>query len=192
MSVKLGSIVGLKDDASDDEIAERVVSLTRIERRLFEVTGKDNIGEAMAMFVAVKDAATQLDAERKINREWQERHAREQADNKSRTITALIEDAVLEGRVSLKNTDRIDQLRRLGEDYDDNLKAMKAAISMMEPRPIRQFQAPPPVNTVQAQLKAIEDYKKAHPGATGGEAYVALAASSPALFSDVAGVAVEE
>lgn len=192
MSVKLGSIVGLKDDATDDDIAERVVSLSRIEKRLFDVTGKDNIGEAMAVIVAAKDAATQLESERKLNRDWQERHAREQADAKAKTISALIEDAVLAGRVSLKNTDRIEQLRQLGEDYDDNLKAMKAAISMMEPRPIRQFQAPPPVNTVKAQMAAMEKYVKDNPGKTASDAYIALSQSSPAMFADTAGAAVEE
>jgi hypothetical protein len=192
MGVNLGSLIGLKDDASDDDIAERVVSLSRIEKRLFDVTGKDSLGEAMAVVVAAKDAQVQLDAERKLNREWQERHAREQADAKAKTINALIESAVLEGRVSLKNTNRIEELRALGHDYDDNLKAMKSAISMLQPRPIRQFQAPPPVNTVAAQLGAIDKWKKDNPGKTSAEAYVALSQTSPALFADTAGVAVEE
>lgn len=188
--MNISTLIGLKDDASEDEVSERVISLGRIERRLLEVTGKESVADAMSVLIAAKDAAVELDKARKQLTEWENRHAREEMETRRKAIDSIVESAVLDGRVSLKNVERQEQLRKHGEEY--GVEALKTAVSLMEPRPVRQFQAPPPVNTVKAQLSAIEKWKKENPGKSAADAYVALSQTNPAMFADTAGVAVEE
>lgn len=186
----IGTLIGLKDDASEDQINERVISLGRVERRLLEVTGKETVADAMSVLIAAKDSAVELEKSRKMLKEWEDRHARDEMDGKRKQIASIVESAVIDGRVSLKNVERLEQLKRHGEEY--GIEALKTAVSLMEPRPVRQFQAPPPVNTVKAQMAAMEKYVKDNPGKTASDAYIALSQSSPAMFADTSGVAVEE
>lgn len=189
-SMNINTLIGLKDDASEDAVSERVVSLARIERRLLEVTAKETVADAMSVLIAAKDASVELDKARKSLKEWEDRHARDEMEGKRRQIASIVECAVLDGRVSLKNVDRLEQLKRHGEEY--GIEALKTAVSLMEPRPVRQYQAPPPANTVKAQLAAIDRYKADNKGATTADAYVALSASNPALFSDAGSAGAEE
>lgn len=190
LTMNISTLIGLKDGATEDEVSERVISLGRIERRLLEVTGKDSVADAMSVLIAAKDASVELEAARKSLREWEERHTREEMDSKRKTIATIVEGAVIDGRVSLKNVERQEQLRRHGEEY--GIEALRTAVSLMEPRPVRQYQAPPPANTIKAQMAAIEKYKKDNPTATAADAYVALSQSQPAMFADTTGSAVEE
>lgn len=189
-TMNVATLIGLKDESSEDEVSERVISLARVERRLLEVTGKETVADAMSVLIAAKDASVELEAARRQLKEWEDRTAREEMEGQRKQIAAIVEGAVLDGRVSLKNADRIDQLKRHGEEY--GVEALKTAVSLMEPRPVRQYQAPIPVNAVKAQMQAIENWKKENPGKNSADAYLALSQSSPALFADTAGVAVEE
>lgn len=180
----LGTIVGLKDDASEDAVTERVISLARIENRLLEATGKDNIADAMTVVLANKDAASERDTMKKMCREWEERHAREQLDEKNRQIDVVIQQAVLDGRVSLRDTERLTRWKNHGDEF--GVEQLKKLVAERDPRPVRAFQAPTPGNTEAAQLRALADYQKANPGVSTLDAYTALTKSNPALFNEEA------
>jgi phage I-like protein len=177
----LNQIVGLKDEAPADEVEARVVSLARTEAEIIKVTGAANIGDALATVIAQKDAAVKLAAAEKSLREWQDAEERKLADARAVEIATVIDQAVLDGRVSLKDTEKLSTLKGLGEVH--GVSALKTAVALMPARPARAYQAPAPANSVAEQLRAIEDYKKAHPGVSTADAYIALSAERPALFS---------
>jgi hypothetical protein len=166
------------------------MQLAQNESDLLEVTGKDTIAAAMGVVLAQKEAASELEKARKALAEWEQRTAHEEAAALKRDIDAVVKGAIHDGRISIKDTDRQAQLVRHGEKF--GIDSLRETVAMMSPRPVRQFQAPPPANTIQSQLSAIEKFKKENPGKTSADAYLALSQTSPALFADTAGVAVEE
>lgn len=190
INMHIGTLIGLKDDASEDAVAERVISLAAIERRLLQATGKDTLADAMTEVLSNKDAAADRDRFKALVREWEDRHEREAADDKKRQIDAIIQGAVLDGRVSLRDGERIERWRKHGEDFGPD--QLKKLVAERDPRPVRQVPVAPPQNTVAAQMRAIDEWKKANPGKNAADAYVALAQSAPAMFADTSGVAVEE
>ncbi len=183
MSNAVNKVLGLKDDAEEGQTTHRVMSLVANEKELMSITGKSTAGEAIGAVIAMKDAATELDKTRLALREWEERAARAEADEKRKQIDTIVETAIFDGRVLLTDTDKIAQLKRLGERH--GIEALNVTVSMMSRRPQPLYQAPPPANTVREQLKAIDDFKKSHPNATTADAYVALSAQNPALFSNI-------
>ena len=178
----LTAIIGLKDDAHESEIEGRVVALTRTEAKLLEITGKDNVGDAIGVVLTSKDAAVRLAAAEKALHEWEEREQAAKQEQLAKQISSMVDQAVLEGRVSLRDTDKIKALTAQGEAY--GIECLKNTIAMLPSRPMRTYQAPPPANSEKAQLAAIEDYKKNHPGASTADAYIALSAERPALFAE--------
>jgi hypothetical protein len=183
MSNVIAKVIGLKDDATEDQVSERVISLARLEQRLFESTGCDNIADAMMVVLTAKDSVAELAQLKQTVREWEERHLREQAQDKARQIEGVIQGALLERRVALTDTDRLERWRKYGEEF--GVEHLKKLVNERDPAPVRLYAAPPPANTVREQLKAIEEYKRANPGVSTGDAYVALASTNPALFSNV-------
>lgn len=180
--MNVNTIIGLKDDAAESDVEERIVALASLERNLLETTGADTVAAAMGLVIAAKNAATENETLRKSLSEWEERHARDEADQKAKAIDAIVEKAILDGRVSVKDTARIEQLTKHGQTY--GAEALQATVAMLQPRPARVYQAPPPGNNLAEQLRAIADYKEKHPGASTADAYIALAAEKPALFAE--------
>lgn len=183
MSNAVNKVLGLKDDAEEGQTTHRVMALVANEKELLSITGKSTPGEALGALIAMKDAAVELEKARASLRDWEERAARDEADEKRKQIDAIVEGAIVDGRVSLKDVEKIAQLKRHGERY--GIEALNTAVSMISPRPRPLYMAPPPASTVKEQLKAVEEYKKANPGATTSDAYIALAGSAPALFSNI-------
>jgi phage I-like protein len=180
MSNAVNKILSLKDEAGDDEVEARVVSLARTEAELLKTTGADNVGDAIATVIAQKDAAVKLAAAEKSLREWQEADERAKQFEREKEIAKIVDQAIFDGRVSLKDTDKITTLKSLGEVH--GIPALKTAVGLMTARPVRVYQAPVFENTDEARLKALRDYQKLHPNMSTADAYVALAAERPALF----------
>lgn len=175
------TVIGLKDDASEGEVEERVVSLMSLEKQVLEFTGKSTVAEAMSLVIKAKDLEVKLAAAEKANAEWEEREAIKRATEEKTAIDAAIDGAVTSGRISLRDTEGQAKLRKFGETF--KIEALRQHIEMLPARPARVYQAPVQANTAAAQMAAIEDYKKANPGTSTADAYVALAAERPALFS---------
>jgi phage I-like protein len=182
MSNALTTILGLKDDAPEAQLSERVYQLADAERQLLDITGKPSVGEALAMVIAAKAATDEAEKLRAEVAKWQEHAAREEADAKEKAISVRIQAAVLDRRVSEKDDETITKLRRLGAI---GIEHMELAISMLRPAPVRLYAPPVRESGTAAQLKAIEDYRAKNPSATQGEAYVACATANPGLFSNV-------
>jgi hypothetical protein len=180
----LASIVGLKDDAPEEDVESRVVALSRTEVRLLEITGKDNVGDAIGMVIAAKDSSVRLAAAEKSLHEWEERDARDKQELLSKQIATLVDSAVLEGRVSLRDTEKVRALTSQGEIY--GIECLKNTIALLPARPVRVYQSPTPANVEAAQMAAVAEYKRSHPEASTGDAFVALAAKTPALFPEYA------
>jgi phage I-like protein len=176
----LNKIVGLKDDASDDAVTDRVIALAGIEHRILEATGKDTLADAMIVVLAAKDSAVELQQLKKTVRDWEERHQHELAEEKANQIESVLQGALLEGRVSLKDTERLDRWRKHGDDF--GVDSLKKLVAERDPRPVRVYQAPVFENTEESRMKAIRDYQKSHPDMSFQDAYVALAAERPSLF----------
>lgn len=186
----VNELLRLPADASQATIQERVVQLVQNETDLLEVTGKDTVAAAMGTVIAQKDAATELEKARKSLAEWEARSAQDEAAALKREIDALVKGCIHDGRISVKDTERQAQLVRHGEKF--GIESLRETVAMMTPRPVRQYQAPPPANTDAARAKAMADYRKSNPEASTLDAYIALSASHPALFSDAGSAGVEE
>ncbi len=184
MSNEIAKIIGLKEDASEDQVAERVIALAGIERRLLEATDTSGLADAMTVVLSYKDAASERDRYKQMCRDWQDQHEREAADEKKKAIDSIIHGALLEGRVSLKDSERIERWRKHGEEF--GAEQLKKLVAERDPRPVRQFQAPIPANVEAEKMRLINEYKKSNPGTDTGDAYVACAAANPALFSSEA------
>lgn len=187
----VNELLRLPADASQAQIQERVMQLAQNETDLLEVTGKDTIASAMGAVIAMKDAATELEKARAAVKSWEDRAAADEASALKRQIEDTVKACILDGRIAMKDTERQAQLVRHGEKF--GIESLRETVAMMSPRPVRQFQAPPPQNAAAAQMRAMDDWMKANPGKSRGEAYIALSASNPALFGEqTLVVAVEE
>lgn len=178
----VNELLRLPADASQATIQERVVQLVQNETDLLEVTGKDTVAAAMGTVIAQKDAATELEKARKSLAEWEARSAQDEAAALKREIDAVVKGCIHDGRISVKDVERQAQLVRHGEKF--GLESLRETVAMMSPRPVRQYQAPIPVNTDAARTKAMADYQKANPSASKLEAYVELSKKNPTLFSE--------
>lgn len=178
--MKFNEIIGLKEDAPEVDVEGRVVALAHTEAQLLKVTGKDNVADALGVVIAASDSATKLAAAEATIKEWEESKALEEQAQRSKDIEALINAAVLEGRVSLRDTGKIEQLKNHGQTH--GVDALKGVLAMLNAAPVRRYQAPAPVDPEKARMQAVEDYKKAHPGASAMDAVVALSSERPALF----------
>lgn len=178
----VNELLGLPADAGQAQIMERTLQLVQSEKDLLEVTGKDKVADALGFVIAQKDAATELEKARAALTEWEQReHAREANELKDK-IGTIVQRAILDGKLSVKDTERQAQLVRHGEKF--GVESLEQTVALMAGRPVRQFQAPTPANSVQAQMAVIEAYKKAHPEASTADAFVACAQSNPALFAE--------
>jgi phage I-like protein len=176
----VNKIIGLKDAADEGEVEARIVSLARTEGELLKVTGAENVGDALATVIAQKDTAVKLAAAEKSLREWQEADERTKQIEREREIAGVIDQAVLDGRVSLKDSEKIATLKSLGEVH--GVSALKTAVGLMNARPVRVYHAPVVEGTEESRMKAIRDYQRSHPDMSFQDAYVALAAERPSLF----------
>lgn len=185
----VNELLGLSADASQTQIMERTLQLVQSEKDLLKITGKEKVADAFGFIIAQKDAATELEKARTALSEWEQReHAREATERKDK-IDAIVKRAIVDGRLSVKDTERQAQLVSHGEKF--GIESLEQTVGLMSPRPVRQFQAPPPGDTVKAQLVAIDRWCKENPGKSRAEAYAALSAAQPDLFGGE-GVAVSE
>ncbi len=182
--MNVNSIIGLKEDASEHETGDRVVALANIEKQLLEFTGKGSVAEAMSLVISAKDTAVKLAAAEKALGEWETREAQTRAIEEQKAIDAAIDGAISTGRVSLRDTEGVAKLRKFGETF--KFEALREHIAMLPSRPVRVYQAPAATNTEAAQLQAVNEYAKANNVSTA-DAYVALSAQRPALFSHEGG-----
>lgn len=185
----LSTVVGLKDDASEDQVTERVIALAHLERRILEATGAETIADAMVVVLSAKDSAGELQQLKATVRKWEERHASEAEAEKTRQIDGAIHTALLERRVSLKDTERLARWRKHGEDF--GVDSLRKLIAERDPAPVRLYQAPAPRDAVKALEMAMDRWLQQNPGKSKADAYMALSQSSPSIFGDD-GVAVEE
>ncbi len=177
----VNELLGLSADANQAAITDRVVALVQNEKDLLDVTGKDNIAAALGVVIAQKDAATELEKARAAVATWEQRaHSEECAALKS-AIDNCVQGAILDGRISVKDIERQAQLVKHGEKF--GIDSLRETVAMLTPRPVRSYQAPIHGNSEESQLRAIDEYKRANPGVSTGDAYIALAAKHPALFS---------
>jgi hypothetical protein len=180
----VNELLGLPADATQGQIAERTMQLVQNEKDLLEVTGKDTVAAAMGVVIAQKESATELDKARAAVKEWEDQARADESAALKREIEGVVKGAIHDGRISIKDVERQAQLVKHGEKF--GIESLRETVAMMSPRPVRQFQAVTPGNSVAAQMAAIEQFKKSNPGATTADAYVALSKSNPALFSEEA------
>lgn len=177
----VNELLGLSADANQAAIQDRVMALVQNEKDLLEVTGKDTVAAALGVVIAQKDAATELEKARAAVATWEQRAHDEESAALKTAIDACVQGAVLDGRISVKDTERQAQLVKHGEKF--GIESLRETVAMLSPRPVRAYQAPMLGNSEEAQMRAIDEYKRANPGVSTGDAYVALAAKHPALFS---------
>ncbi len=178
------TIIGLKDDAPEGEVQDRLVALTQVEREMHDmlsISGKATIAEAMAVMLAAKDVAVKLSAAETENAQWAARYAADQAVTDARSEAALFDAAFRSGRVGRENEELISKLKTIRASQ--GLEGLKLAIDLLDAKPVTLRQAPLPVNTADAQHNAVIEYQRSHPGVSYGDAVVKLAAERPALFS---------
>lgn len=180
----VNELLGMSADAGQAQIMERVMQLVQNERDLLEVTGKDTVAAAMGAVIASKDAATELEKARDAVASWEAKAAQDEASALKKEINSLVEKCILDGRISIKDTERQAQLVRHGEKF--GIESLRETVAMMTPRPVRQYQAALPVSSEAARSKAISEYQRANPNTSVLDAYVALSKSNPALFSEEA------
>lgn len=178
----LAAMVGLKDDAGDDEVQSRVAALVDNERKILEQTGKSSIGDALAVFLAAGAAVKERDELRAKIGEWETKFLRDEQESKERQIVALVDGAVADGRVGRDNEELLAKLKKQGDDF--GVESLKFAIGLLPKRPARVFQAGPVADPMKAQMAAIDAFKREHKDATAGDAVMALSVSHPALFAN--------
>ncbi len=182
--MNIATLIGLKEDAPEGDVEGRVVALARNEARLLEVTGKDNVADAIGEVIAAKDSALRLEAAERELHELHETRSTEEQTVKTKQIVSLVASAVDSKRYGVSREEFVKMLTAHGEEHGvEKLSTLIASY----PTKVRQYQAPAPVNTEAAQKAAIDEYKKSHPGASAGEAMVALAAERPSLFPEYQG-----
>lgn len=177
----IATLVGLKDDAKDDEVQSAVAALVDERQKFLQHTGKTSMGDAIAVFLAAEQAVKERDDLRAKVTEWETKFLRDEQESKQRQIAALVDSAVTEGRVGRDNADLLAKLKKQGEDF--GVESLKFAIDLLPKRPARVFQAGPVADPIKAQLAAIDGYKREHEGASTADAVMALTVSHPALFA---------
>jgi phage I-like protein len=177
----IANLIGLKDDAAEADVESRVLALKATETRLLEITGKDNVADAIGVVIAAKDATVKLATAEQSLREWQEAHASAEAAKAKSAITALVAGAADKKHYGVPREEFVRMASAHGETY--GVPALETLLASYPDR-VRHIQVPVPVNTPAEQLRAVDEYQKAHPGATKADAYVALNAERPTLFAE--------
>ncbi len=177
--MSFNAVIGLKDDASEQEAGDRIVSLATVEKQLLEFTGKSTVAEAMSLVISAKDTAVKLSAAEKALEEWHDRDEQTKALEEQKALDAAIDGAVSSGRVSLRDTEGLAKLKKFGETY--KIEALREHIAMLPARPARVYQAPALANTEESRLRAVQDYAAAN-SLSIADAYVQLSAKNPSLF----------
>ena len=173
--------IGLKEGATEADVQARAESLVDTESRLLKLTGKDNVGDAFGELIANKDASVRLAAAESELRELHETIAASEHVKTASAISAMVDEAARTRRFGVSAEEFKKHLTEHGEAY--GVEKLRSHIATYPVKVVHR-QAPPPINTEAARLEAVAEYKRSHPGATAGQAMVALAAERPSLFPE--------
>jgi len=174
---RMKSIVGLKDDATEDDVQKRVEALAGAEKQLLELTGKSTVAEALEA-VKASQRATAL--------------AVGEAEKLASRLAALEDDkwgveintAVKEFRLTPAEAEEHKALKDVERDVARRLLSKRVPNKPAGTDVERKDDAVGDKATT--ALKLMADFKKANPQASTADAYIACAAEHPALFTEEA------